>query len=398
MTWPQDGILLTDKDLRLWQHSSPIAYAGWFFERMRQVLTEAREILAKSANVSVEEVPEWRVRTPLQRAVQLLNRHRDVYFKGDDDRRPVSIIITTLAAWAYQQQRDLEGTLVTLTREMPRYIEQRRGQWWVANPVTPEENFADKWNEKPERRTAFLRWLRKLEEDLGLDRVTKSADARREMLAESFGVQRRGMGWMVKSAMVPTLRSEDVPALADWSHVEQSRWPVHRSYSCRVRARVYRAKGRTAAVAPCRPARTQGLCAAIRGRYERAAPVRDSLAGRQYRSRSRTRSRSPWGLLREQRRSRGSLGNNQVRRDPLGRSFRDQEWSLRGALRAQGREDQGVGPEKAALISGYWDHSRHPACSRPITCGRTPLPRLSRDHEFAAPTGGIRPLDAAPVR
>jgi hypothetical protein len=37
-------------------------------------------------------------------------------------------------------------------------IENRHGTWWVSNPAQEEENFADKWNEHPERREAFLAW------------------------------------------------------------------------------------------------------------------------------------------------------------------------------------------------------------------------------------------------
>ena len=51
---------------------------------------------------SVRAVPKYQSnKTPLQRAVQILKRHRDIMFAGDEDK-PVSIIITTLAAKAYQ--------------------------------------------------------------------------------------------------------------------------------------------------------------------------------------------------------------------------------------------------------------------------------------------------------
>jgi hypothetical protein len=240
----ENSILLTDKELRLWQHSNPIGYADWFFGRMRVVFDEGRELLAKSAGVSVEDVPHWRVRTPLQRGVQLLKRHRDTYFEYDDERRPVSIIITTLAARAYGQERDIESAITRLVSGIPRFIENRNGKWWVANPANPEENFADKWNEKPDRRAAFLVWLRKVEQDIGAIRVAKSASAARELLVETFGMRRQVSGTMLKGALVPALREEHVPALADSSHAERSRWREQPTYKCRVRAAVYKAKGR----------------------------------------------------------------------------------------------------------------------------------------------------------
>jgi hypothetical protein len=66
-------------------------------------------VLAEALKANIEDVPEWRVKTPLQRAVQLLKRHRDVYFAGDYENRPISIIITTLAAHAYKNQENVSG-------------------------------------------------------------------------------------------------------------------------------------------------------------------------------------------------------------------------------------------------------------------------------------------------
>ena len=42
---------------------------------------------------------------------------------------------------------------------MSNLIEQRDGRWWVANPAEDRENFADKWNDYPQRRVQFWAWL-----------------------------------------------------------------------------------------------------------------------------------------------------------------------------------------------------------------------------------------------
>jgi len=244
------GILITDTDLRLWQFSNPIAYSKWFFERMRQVLAEARAHMAKSAGVSIEDIPEWRVRTPLQRAVQLLKRHRDVHFRHDDESRPVSIIITTLAANAYDGERDIESAIIRLVREMPEYIENRKGKWWVSNPAHPDENFADKWNETPERRKAFLAWLECVFNDLGRTQIAKSAQEKRNNLAESFGIPRQANGLAIMSGSQPALLREHVPALDSTSHVQPSKWPQRQIYKCSVRGQVYRKRGGTRVLWP----------------------------------------------------------------------------------------------------------------------------------------------------
>jgi hypothetical protein len=36
------------------------------------------------------------VKTPLQQAVQILKRHRDMMFADDPEHKPISVIITTL--------------------------------------------------------------------------------------------------------------------------------------------------------------------------------------------------------------------------------------------------------------------------------------------------------------
>jgi hypothetical protein len=161
-----NGILLTDKELRNWQKSNPIDYADWFYDSMKVQTRTYRESLAKSLSLSIEEVPAWQVKTPLQRAIQILKRHRDVRFRHDLENRPVSIILTTLAAQAYLGESNVYDSLLRLVSDMPLYIELRSNRWWVANPVEPEENFADKWNETNERREAFVKWLRDVERDI----------------------------------------------------------------------------------------------------------------------------------------------------------------------------------------------------------------------------------------
>lgn len=121
-----------------------------------EFLDEERQTISKAAGGKIEEVPLWRARTPLQRVTQLLKRHGCAYFKPGDDRTPVSMIITRLTAWAYGE-RDVYGTLVQIARTGRATIECRTGKWWIANPSIAEEDFADKWNAKPERREGFTR-------------------------------------------------------------------------------------------------------------------------------------------------------------------------------------------------------------------------------------------------
>jgi hypothetical protein len=183
------GILLTDTHLRAWQHSDPIAYAEWFRGRMRREFVAKRVVLAEAERIAPESVPESAVKTTLQRVVQVLKVHRNHFFASDLESRPASILLTTLAAHVYDGERDLAFAVRETAEQMPDHVLGDHGRWLVANPVEPRENFADKWNEQPERAKLFFNWLEQLAEDLraaeqrsgqGLDKVAVR-------LAESFG-------------------------------------------------------------------------------------------------------------------------------------------------------------------------------------------------------------------
>ena len=182
-----NAIWLTDRELRQWQSSNPIDYADWFHATMRQDFLRAQAVLAKRMDVAT--VPAWQVKTPLQRTVQALKRHRDLHFAKSPKDKPASIIITTLAALAYTGGGTLYEALADVTAKMPCLIEVRNGIYWVPNPVQPDENFADRWRSHHTRSRNFFDWIEKAHKDFtgygtdmgsGLDRVL-------EKIAASFG-------------------------------------------------------------------------------------------------------------------------------------------------------------------------------------------------------------------
>lgn len=149
-----------------WYKSNPFGYAKWFFTT---AAIEERKILELSA--SIQPVPKYqKSKLPLQRVVQILKRHRDMMFNGSEDK-PISIIITTLAAKAYKKENSIWDALVNIVSEIENHIENRydynlgKRVKWVANPVNLEENFADKWIEHPERETNFYKWIEQVKQD-----------------------------------------------------------------------------------------------------------------------------------------------------------------------------------------------------------------------------------------
>lgn len=172
----EQAIAITDKthpkyNIRCneWPVSNPKGYGIWFQSRQSEVvLARKRTIMEKSlVFASVDDVPDYVVKTPLQRAIQLLKRHRDTMFNGDDDK-PISIIISTLSAHAYNGEQTISEALRSILKNMHLFIEERGGVKWIANPVNPMENFADKWLEVPQKGEKFFAWLEKARRDFGL--------------------------------------------------------------------------------------------------------------------------------------------------------------------------------------------------------------------------------------
>ena len=165
------AINLTNKDKNLgtyqFRPSDPSAYHDWFLDRARPyILLANKKVAARATEIKPVPVNTSRLKTPLQKAIQLLKRHRDVYFEKHPDLAPISIIITTLAAWACAHEENVYVALKTILNQMASHVELRGREYWVANPVMPAENFAEKWNAEPARRDAFVDWCAQARSDL----------------------------------------------------------------------------------------------------------------------------------------------------------------------------------------------------------------------------------------
>ncbi len=179
-TVDQISIRITDKEAgnyaistrkEEWLKSNPDGYALWFASRCKA--DESVKLLAE-AIVPIEKYNKDKA--VLQRIVQILKRHRDMMFRNDREDKPISIIITTLAARAYKGENDLLDGLVNVVDNLERSITKgNNGEDVVSNPVNPEENFADKWPTHPKRRENFYKWLAAVKKDVHeiLDGVNK---------------------------------------------------------------------------------------------------------------------------------------------------------------------------------------------------------------------------------
>ena len=150
-------------------YSNPEGYLEWFESRMRDTLLQAKKSSRKFlACTDIEKVPTYSVKTPLQMAVQLLKRHRDIMFARKDDQAPISILVTTLAATAYNGETSLLDTITNISKHMHEGISCYNDHYFVENPAYPGENFAEKWNEDKNKALAFYEWQNQLKKDIEL--------------------------------------------------------------------------------------------------------------------------------------------------------------------------------------------------------------------------------------
>lgn len=204
--------LVADKKLKTYMSSNPKDYAEWIDKSALQIpKIRSTQKLFKSdifmmdglfiTNESSATVTELPSHTPtkllLKRFIQIFKRHRSEVYKDkreeEKKHKPSSIIITTLATKAYlycieRFKYDNEYDLMLdILKYMPKYIEIKESLYWIQNPTVNDENFAEKWNEKPIRKKHFKTWhntcqsfFNKFNPDMGQDLLFKS-------LEEGFG-------------------------------------------------------------------------------------------------------------------------------------------------------------------------------------------------------------------
>lgn len=180
--------------------SNPKGYIEWFKNAMQfEELQKSQKHLFESCQTDVERLELSRTRTPLQKAIQILKRHRDIYFSNKDnsDDRPSSIVITTLCAMAYEDSRgtfekdNIYLTIVNMLHKFPAYVKKNdKGEYYLENPSNKMENFLKKWKDNPQLVTAFNEWIVKAQKDIIYTPeafIEDDPQKLRKSLYESFG-------------------------------------------------------------------------------------------------------------------------------------------------------------------------------------------------------------------
>ena len=187
-----------------WSVSNAEGFALWFEARMKQAkaMLESRAFSARVA--SIDKLKPYHWKSPLQKVVQLLKWHRDIHFTCYPDLKPVSIILTTLAAMAYQGEEAIDATLEIILPKMPQLIRVQNPR--VPNPVNPDEDFAHKWPKDPRLEDNFFTWLQQAQRDLQFLKTCNDPKQLRDYIIRQFGIQ-------FNEASLRTLLGVSAPAI-----------------------------------------------------------------------------------------------------------------------------------------------------------------------------------------
>lgn len=172
-----------------WHISNQQGYLLWFQTKIASRKQELRK-------ASIEPLPVYEHKSVLQRCIQLLKRHRDTMFadKKVKDSKPISIIITTLAARAYKGEQSIEEAIINILNTMPNYINASIPR--IPNPVKPEEDFTDRWDNPEfahlELERNFHLWLRQAELDFTQLINEQHVKEIRGVLEKGFGLNFSG--------------------------------------------------------------------------------------------------------------------------------------------------------------------------------------------------------------
>jgi hypothetical protein len=146
-SYNEKEIMVSDRKLMDWVISNPKGYAEWFYQRNDLVKESLLERTLKSENLPTNN---FKFKKPLQRAVQLIKRYRDIYFQDNPSYKTSSVILTTIAGYSYNGEdsifNSVDNIISKINSQHAQYTQHRK----VLNPVNLNEDFTDKWKAEPE--------------------------------------------------------------------------------------------------------------------------------------------------------------------------------------------------------------------------------------------------------
>lgn len=236
------AIPILDGEKYEWITNNPKGFTEWFREINEPykacIRSEYRRNLFESADFydRIEDIPEGMERSSVQRTIQILKRHRDLFYKKCQELKPISAILNVLVTEIASSLDPSTGVFELLEHVLDelsesskyyenlvygeallenRVIARKNRGWYIANPANPEDNLADKWNESESIPKAFFKWVKAAKGDL-IDSMDRSDEEFRAITESAFGqdVVKSSWGDKYDSSIATPISSSVKP----WSH------------------------------------------------------------------------------------------------------------------------------------------------------------------------------------
>ena len=186
-----EAMLISNHDGELGTKTDPKAFSEYFEDAKSKVLVSANFSegwkLANSARATIAPAPLASTpenKTTLQLVIQILKRHRDLFFEGRDDA-PSSSAISALATDCYQGHQDLYEAVEYAINHMKDFVRSVAPR--VPNARYLVEDYADRWASDSTKEKAFWEWYVKVQEDfdkLGVFKIANASETLHPILGE----------------------------------------------------------------------------------------------------------------------------------------------------------------------------------------------------------------------
>lgn len=232
-----------------WITNNPRGFLTWFDEinapfKEYGEIEQRRAIFECNSHIyaSIEEIPLEVIHSSVQRVIQILKYHRNVYysrFEDGEETKPNSAIINTMVGKiakennpslnifelleivisefdTYKKQLVISQEQFSKLYPSKNLITRKNDEWYIENPANPEDNLADRWNVPdsiiPKR---FFKWLDAVKSDL-FDALELTDEAFRSRMATCFREEVVKKAWGEKYRYIPPTPIADKTPAKPW--------------------------------------------------------------------------------------------------------------------------------------------------------------------------------------
>ncbi len=150
-----------EENQKKWVDRAPKLYKDWYDTRAAcyaiDSLYYTHDSRMNLREMAVTDLPKpnyYSDKPPLTRTIQIIKRARDSFFYDYDEFIPQSIVLTTMIAKIYDNERDIDRFLIKVCNYFYGLAAEKK-RFTVVNPANDQEDFTSKWKENNEYYSNF---------------------------------------------------------------------------------------------------------------------------------------------------------------------------------------------------------------------------------------------------